>query len=153
MFAETARALTQIGEINTERLLYWLTQAPIDKLQALLAGSAACGLFEPGAEKALASTRFVLAHHVAGFQYLRPGNFSLRTWLESGQGNLYITWREDMLDSLRPLVSAWTDILIASILTLPTDRPRTLWLSLDELASLKEALINSSPQAPVNAPS
>lgn len=137
LFAETARALTQNGETSTVRLLYWLTQAPADELKALLAGSAASGLFEPGAEKALASTRFILAHHVGPFQYLQPGEFSLRTWLEAGDGNLYITWREDMLATLRPLVSAWADILIASILTLPDDQPRPLWLVLDELASLE----------------
>lgn len=137
LLAETLRALTQTGETNTERLLYWLTQAPAKELAALLGGSAAGGLFEPGAEKALASTRFILSHHVGPFQYLQPGDFSLRTWLESGKGNLFITWREDMLTTLRPLVSAWTDILIASILTLPDDAPRALWLVLDELASLE----------------
>lgn len=137
LFAETTRALTQTGETSTERLLYWLTQAPSKELAALLSGSAASGLFEPGAEKALASTRFILSHHVGPFQYLRPGDFSLRTWLESGKGNLFITWREDMLTTLRPIVSAWTDILIASILTLPEEAPRPLWLVLDELASLE----------------
>lgn len=137
LLAETLRALTQTGETNTERLLYWLTQAPAKELAALLGCSAAGGLFEPGAEKALASTRFILSHHVGVFQYLHPGDFSLRTWLESGKGNLFITWREDMLTTLRPLVSAWTDILIASILTLPDDAPRPLWLVLDELASLE----------------
>ena len=137
LFAETARMLTQSGETSTERLLYWLTQAPAGELKALLAGSAAGGLFEPGAEKALASTRFILSHHVGAFQYLQPGDFSLRTWLEQGQGNLFITWREDMLATLRPLVSTWADILIASILTLSDEQPRPLWLVLDELASLE----------------
>lgn len=137
LFAETTRALTQTGETTTERLLYWLTQAPASELKTLLVGSAASGLFEPGAEKALASTRFILSYHVGAFQYLQPGDFSLRTWLESGKGNLFITWREDMMTSMRPLLSAWTDILIASILTLPDDKPRPLWLVLDELASLE----------------
>jgi type IV secretory pathway TraG/TraD family ATPase VirD4 len=137
LFAETTRALTQTGEMSTDRLLHWLTQAPAKELAALLSGSAASGLFEPGAEKALASTRFILSHHVGPFQYLQDGDFSLRTWLESGKGNLFITWREDMLTTLRPLVSAWTDILIASILTLSDDAPRPLWLVLDELASLE----------------
>ena len=137
LFAETARALTQSGETSTERLLYWLTQAPANELKGLLAGSAAGGLFEPGAEKALASTRFILSHHVGAFQYLQPGDFSLRAWLESSKGNLYIIWREDMLATLRPLVSTWVDILIASILTLPDEQPRPLWLVLDELASLE----------------
>jgi len=137
LFAETARAMSQNGETGTERLLYWLTQAPAEMLAKFLVGSSASGLFEPGAEKAFASTRFILVHHVDSFQYLPSGDFSLRCWLESGEGNLFITWREDMLTTLRPLVSAWTDILIASILTLSTEQPRRLWLILDELASLE----------------
>jgi hypothetical protein len=73
LFAETARALTQTGETSTQRLLYWLTQAPAEKLKELLAGSAAGGLFEPGAEKALASTRFILSHHVGVFSICSRG--------------------------------------------------------------------------------
>lgn len=136
LFAETTRALTRCGDTNTGRLLYFLTNAPTDELNALLAGSAATGLFTQGAERALASTRFVLTHHVGAFQFLNPGTFSLRDWLDSGNGNLYLTWREDMITTLRPLISIWTNILISSILTLPTAQPRTIWLSLDELASL-----------------
>lgn len=137
LLAETMRAMAQTGENTTERLIYWLTAAPTAELASFIAGSTASGLFEPGAEKALASTRFILSNHVGPYQHLRSGEFSLRNWLESSQGNLFITWREDMLDSLRPLVSGWVDILIASILTLPTKSQRPLWLVLDELASLQ----------------
>lgn len=53
-------------------------------------------------------------------------------------GNLYITWREDMVEALRPLVSAWVDVLCTSILSLPEDRNRRLWAFLDELPSLEK---------------
>jgi type IV secretory pathway TraG/TraD family ATPase VirD4 len=137
LLAETMRALSQTGETTTEQLLHWLTQASAKELSEFLAGSAASGLFEPGAEKALASTRFILSHYVGVYQHLRPGDFSLRDWLETGKGNLYVTWREDMLTTLKPLVSGWVDILIAAILTLSDEQPRPLWLVLDELASLE----------------
>lgn len=137
LLAETLRALTQSGETTTERLLHWLIQASAKELSQFLAGSAASGLFEPGAEKAFASTRFILSHHLGVYQHLRAGEFSLRRWLEEGQSNLFITWREDMLSTLKPLVSGWVDILVASILTLPDEQPRPLWLVLDELASLE----------------
>ena len=137
LLAETMRALAQSGEMTTEQLLHWLTQASAKELSEFLAGSAASGLFEPGAEKALASTRFILSHYVGVYQHLQPGDFSLRNWLETGEGNLYITWREDMLTTLKPLVSGWVDILIAAILTLSDEKPRPLWLVLDELASLE----------------
>lgn len=137
LFAQTAHALTQTGETTHERLVHWLTQAPAADLKALLAGSAAAGLFEPGAEKALGSTRYILTSYLDAFQHLQPGDFSLRDWLEKGKGNLYITWRQDMLSILKPLVSAWTDILISSILSMPDHEPRRLWLMLDELGSLE----------------
>lgn len=135
--AETMRSMAQAGENTSERLLYWLTIAPTSKLSSFVAGTAASGLFEPGAEKALASTRFILSNILQSFQYLREGNFSLSEWLQNGQGNLYLVWREDMLESLKPLFSAWVDILLAETLSRPTDNARPLWLFLDELASLE----------------
>jgi hypothetical protein len=135
LVAETMAAMSRAGENSPERLIYWLTIASTAELSEFLAGSPASGLFEPGAERALASTRFIVAHYLGPFQHLRNGDFSLRNWLESSKGNLYITWREDMLTTLRPLVSAWTDILMSAILTLPTTNPRPLWLVLDELSS------------------
>ena len=137
LLAETMRCMFREGETGTDRLIYWLNQAPAKDLATFLAGSAASGLFEPGAERALASTRFILNYHIGPYQHLQPGDFSLRTWLESGQGNLYLTWREDMLATVKPLITAWVDILISSVLTLPTDNPRPLWVILDELASLE----------------
>jgi hypothetical protein len=64
--------------------------------------------------------------------------FSLRDWLGNpGGGNLFITWREDMAVALRPLISSWGDVLCTSILSLPEDENRKLWMVIDELASLE----------------
>ena len=136
--AETMRALSRNGDMTTERLLFWLTQAPNEDLKTLLAGSPMVGLFNEGADKALGSTKFIITTYISCHQYLRPGDFSLRNWLEAEKGNLFITWHEGMVDSLRPLVSAWADILIATILTSRTVNPQRLWLVLDELASLNQ---------------
>lgn len=46
------------------------------------------------------------------------GDFSLRKWLEDQEGGNLYTWREDMAESLRPLISAWVDVLCTSILSL-----------------------------------
>ena len=138
LLAETMRSMLQVGENSTERLLHWSTQASAAELGVFLAGSATAKVqFEPGNEKVLAGARFILADHLGCFQHLRPGDFSLRTWLESGKGNLFLTWREDMLSSLKPLASGWVDILIAATLSLPEGNAKPLWLVLDELASLK----------------
>ncbi|MBD4055891.1 type IV secretion system DNA-binding domain-containing protein, partial [Xanthomonas citri pv. citri] len=65
--------------------------------------------------------------------------FSIRRFLEDDQtGNLFLTWREDMAEALRPLISAWVDVVCTSVLSLPESKSRRIWLSLDELASLEK---------------
>lgn len=134
--SETMRALMLRGEGSTERLMHWLTVAKTEDLATLLAGTPAQGLFDKDAAKALASTRFILTTQLNPHKYLKPGNFSVRTWLESGQGNLFLTWREDMQTALMPLISAWSDIVSNAVLSLPADRDRRIWLILDELGAL-----------------
>lgn len=137
LFSETCSALVTGGTMSTQQLLHWLTVAEAKDLAGLLAGTPAAGLFEPGAEKALASTRFVLTKFIPSFNHLLAGEFSLRDWLESGTGNLYITWKQDMQATLKPLISCWVDILTTAILSLPPDDNRRIWLFLDELASME----------------
>ncbi len=138
LFAETMKRLFQERRYSTKELSEWLTLKPVEELGKFLSGTAAAGLFDPGAAKALASTRFIIANYLAPHQYLKPGNFSLKSWLNNEKGgNLYITWREDMADALRPLISTWLDILCTSILSLPPSDKRRIWIIIDELASLE----------------
>jgi type IV secretory pathway TraG/TraD family ATPase VirD4 len=133
---ETARKLQLMGRASIEELFHWTTAAPADDLGAFLKGTDAASLFV-GADKALASARFVLSENLTPHLNMPKGDFSLRSWLEDEQGgNLFITWREDMAEGLKPLISTWTDILCTAILSLPESRTRKLWLFFDELASL-----------------
>ncbi len=139
LFAETAKRLFFRGQASTENLIEWLTRKPVEELGKLLQNTAAAGLFDPGAAKALASTRFIITSYLAPHQYLKKGEFSLRSWLKDEQGgNLFITWREDMADALRPLISTWLDIISTSILSLPPNPDNRIWLIIDELASLEK---------------
>src|SRR5690606_21308284 len=68
----------------------------------------------------------------------KPGKFSIRAWLaQSDGGNLDINWREDMMSSMKPLVSSWADVFITSVLSMPESAHRRWWLFIDELASLE----------------
>src|SRR5699024_1120529 len=42
-----------------------------------------------------------------------------------------------MASAMRPLVSAWADVFITSVLSMPEDRHRRWWMFIDELASLE----------------
>ena len=138
LLTETARKLTLMGKPSVQDLFRWTTIAAPKDLKLFLEGTLAESLFV-GAEKALASARFVLSTTLPEHVTMPPGDFSLRRWLEDPKGgNLYITWREDMVEALRPLVSAWVDVLCTSILSLPEDRNRRLWAFFDELPSLEK---------------
>ena len=135
---ETARKLCDLNQRSVAELFRWTTIAQPADLQAFLAGTAAESLFV-GADKALASARFVLSAKLPEHLSMPAGQFSLRSWLEDPAGrNLFITWREDMAEALRPLISAWVDVLCTSILSLGEDRARRIWMFLDELASLEK---------------
>jgi type IV secretory pathway TraG/TraD family ATPase VirD4 len=134
--SEGMRVLMQRGENTTAALLDRLTVAPAEDLAALLKGTPVAGLFDRDAGRALASTRFILTTYLNPHRHLRPGDFSLRTWLAEQEGNLYITWREDMQAALLPLIACWADLLCNAVLSLPPDPTRRLWLLLDELGAL-----------------
>ena len=66
-------------------------------------------------DNALASARFVLSAKLTEHLSMPAGDFSLRTWLaDPVGGNLFITWREDMAEARKPLISAWVDVLCTS---------------------------------------
>lgn len=136
LISEVMRALLTSGEVTTPTLIEALTTWPAEQLKSLVIGTAAEGLFDKDAARALASTRFILSSYLKPYQYLKAGNFSLREWATAGKGNLFLTWREDMTSSLAPLIACWVDVLCTATLSLPPDPERRLWLLLDELATL-----------------
>lgn len=106
LLAECAKKLAMNGSPSIRDLFHWCTIEEPENLKLFLAGTSAESLFV-GAEKALASARFVLADKLPEHLEMPTGHFSIRRFLEDDQtGNLFLTWREDMAEALRPLISA-----------------------------------------------
>lgn len=112
------------------------TVEEVGKLKKALAGTDAESMFVDGSDRALGSARFVLSSRLPIFKEMPQGDFSIRDYLEKGTGNIYITWKESQKEALKPLISAWIDVICSSILSLPESNKRRIWLFLDELASL-----------------
>ncbi|WP_084158929.1 type IV secretion system DNA-binding domain-containing protein [Solidesulfovibrio alcoholivorans] len=141
LLRETAKKLHSMGQSSVKELFHWTTIAPPNELQQFLEGTLAESLFTGSSEatRAMSSARFVLSDKLPEHVTMPSGSFSLRSWLEdSNGGNLWITWREDMAVALRPLISAWTDALFVSILSMPENANRRIWAFIDELASLEK---------------
>jgi type IV secretory pathway TraG/TraD family ATPase VirD4 len=141
LLRETARKLALIGNPSVHALFQWATIETPDNLRLFLQGTLAESLFTGSSEatRALSSARFVLSDKLAEHLSMPSGDFSIRDWLTNkNAGNLYITWREDMSVALKPLISAWVDVLCTSVLSLPEEEERRIWLVIDELASLEK---------------
>ena len=138
LLRETARKLVREHNPSIERLIWWTTIAPPDKFKDFLHGTDAESLFT-GADKALASARFMLADKITEHKKMPAGEFSLRDWLDDPEGgNLFLTWNEAQATALKPLISAWIDVLCTSILSLPASDDRKVWMLIDELASMEK---------------
>lgn len=138
--AETMGVLWRRGEAITDRLHYWLVEASNADLGQLLQNTPAAGMFH-GADETLGSVRTVLTRYIAAHKYLEPPGddeiaFSIRDWLERGSGNLWITWREDMLPALKPLINCWIDVICQSSLSSNVDSATDMHLVIDETDSL-----------------
>ena len=138
LLRETARKLVREGNPSISALIHWTTLASPEACKTYLAGTDAASLFT-GADKALASARFMLADKITEHRKMPAGGFSLRDWLDNPKGgNLFLTWNEAQATALKPLISAWVDVLCTSILSLPPSDDRRVWMVIDELASMEK---------------
>lgn len=137
---ETLRKLYGQGCRETDILFRFISQLTSEDLGKYLADTPAAGLFGSNPDNnTIGSTRFIATRYLGAHKHPQPGSFSIREWLETATGNLYITWREDMADALRPLISTWFDVLITSTLSMPVHgTPRPMWFVCDELGSLEQ---------------
>ncbi|MGF6996815.1 type IV secretion system DNA-binding domain-containing protein [Paraburkholderia sp. GAS32] len=113
----------------------WCCIQPMEDLEEYVRGTPAQSLFT-GNEKATASARFVLSNKLAPHLKMPRGTFSIRQWLADNKGgNMYVTWDENMRQTLIPLLSTFADATFTSLLGMgETDGP-PIWTFLDELES------------------
>jgi type IV conjugative transfer system coupling protein TraD len=120
------------------RDLLWTVQAaPINELRVLLAGTSASAQLQ--ADKTFGSIRTIAANYLSAYNYLADGaaEFSVAKFVrEKKDSFLFLTYRDDQLDSLRNLLSCVLDVAARTILSLPPDKDRRVWLVIDEFASI-----------------
>ncbi|MDD9337888.1 MAG: type IV secretion system DNA-binding domain-containing protein [Rickettsiaceae bacterium] len=98
-------------------LLNILTKVSLTEFCKYFEGTSAAGLVSKEGEKGTASVRATLINKIARLKYLKDGGkFSIKHWINNGQGWLFITAPPNQRDTLRPLVSAWIDIAIKGLM-------------------------------------
>ena len=141
IFAAVLERLWSRGNATNGELVRLLTIAESAEMRDLVTGLPAQRMFEAGNEKFLGSVLAIVSSYAKPLSWLDPaagqGSFSIRRWIENEpRGWIFLTYRDDQLASLRPLLAAWLDVVASAILTLPEDRERRVWLVLDEFAGL-----------------
>lgn len=130
---------------TTKKLLALLLTEGLESIKQQLKNTVAETLVSDKIEKTSLSIKATLSTYCKALAYLPDETgakelFSIRNWLrdEEQQGWLFISTNKEKAPAMRTLMSAWLDVAVRSILSLPKDINRRLWFFMDELPSLYE---------------
>ncbi|MCP4494124.1 MAG: type IV secretion system DNA-binding domain-containing protein [Gammaproteobacteria bacterium] len=110
-------------------------------LHDFLQGTSSAQILDPDSSEHASSILSIISPKIKSLRYLSniKSNirFSLREWVQNDSDTrVFITCSQRQKKSIQPLMTAWLDIVISEILSLPEDRERRLFSVIDELASL-----------------
>lgn len=141
VFSATAYAMKNEEDRSANKLLKYILTAELQNIKKYLEGTFAETLASDKIEKTAISIRAVLATYLKCLKYVEddPNGFSIREWIQDETQNnwIFITSLGDRHHTLRPLITAWLDIAINSIISLPENDKRRIWFIMDELSSLQ----------------
>lgn len=140
IFANSAYAMRDDPERSMLKLLRLILTLSLEDMHQFLKGTLAESLVSKKIEKTAVSIKAVLATYLKGLLYVKDTQdaFSVRNWLQSADstGWIFASSVGNVHEMLRPFLTAWLDIVITSLLSLPSDPNRRIWLILDEVPSL-----------------
>ncbi|MGL3710667.1 type IV secretion system DNA-binding domain-containing protein [Leptospirillum ferriphilum] len=137
MISSIMQALNREGDPDPRKVADILKNPDPEALRPYLSGTAEEALLAPGLDRFLGSVVTVASLAIRPWAVLDPsGDFSIRKWVRSGGGSLFITYKDSQRALLKDLIAAWLGIAIREVLDLPPDFNRRVWLVCDELDSL-----------------
>lgn len=113
---------------------------PVELLEWLVRGTPAAAI------KSVLMTGLNSLTHLVGDR----STFSIREWVNAPKGEggfLFLSAPETHIDSLRPLLSFWVELVVGALLSRPEDNRPETWVMLDEFSSLGQ--IDSLATGPV----
>ena len=131
------RKLHEQNRLSITDLLYHVQTASLDELGPLLAGTPAAAQLV--SEKTFGSIRTIAANYLATYAYLTESQdpFSISKFIQREKpGTLFLTYRDDQMDSLRNMIACALDVAARTILAMPANSSRRVWLVIDEFASI-----------------
>jgi hypothetical protein len=138
LFCAVTSQARAAGVSDVKELFELLVTSKKSDLQILTGGTPAQAFFEEHNDRMLDSIRSVLTSGVGALQYIARQEsqpLSVKQWVRSGTGVLFIPYRAGQIAALRSTVSAWMRIGIFEAMSQPPADQR-LWFVVDELDAL-----------------
>jgi hypothetical protein len=133
------------GVSDVKKLFELLVVSRKKELEVLVGGTPAQAFFEEHNDRMLDSIRSVLTSSVGALQYIARQDappLSVKQWVRSGSGVLFIPYRAGQIAALRSTVSAWMRLGIFEAMNQPESeshrgmQDQKLWFVVDELDAL-----------------
>jgi type IV secretory pathway TraG/TraD family ATPase VirD4 len=137
-FAAVTKQARALGSKDTAELYRLLTSATHEELRILLEGTPAQPFLAEGNARMFGSLRSVTAAAVAPLEYIdeqTTKTFSVRDWVRSGRGVLFIPYRADQIAALHDVIATWMRLAIFQCMS-EAERDHYLWFIIDELDAL-----------------
>ena len=152
VFAGLLEKLRSWGAERNTHLAFLAERLGAKQLMDVLKGTVGERLVDSGARETATSVVMTTAAQLRSFRFLRdpvPGErpFSIREFVENESSDrwLFVVMRDEDAAVMKPLVSLWLDIAISAVLSLPGEdeslpheKRRRLFVSLDELQALQK---------------
>jgi hypothetical protein len=146
LFSAVTSQARAAGVTDVKKLFELLVVSRKSELEMLVAGTPAQPFFEEHNDRMLDSIRSVLTSSVDALQHIARQEsppLSVKQWVQSGRGVLFIPYRANQIAALRSTVSAWMRLGIFEAMSRPASEPvqerpnsRRLWFVVDELDAL-----------------
>ena len=147
LFAAVTAQAQAAGIDDVGELYRLLVAAPKEELQVLVAGTPAAPFLEAGSDKLFQGVRSTVTAAVKSLEFVcaqKTAPFSVREWVKSGRGVLFLPYQADQIAALKAILSIWMRLAIFQTMSLGEGDHR-LWFVVDELDAL--GAINGLPDA------
>ncbi len=111
-----------------------------DTIKNVDGGQAGYTYIQDAGSKQALSVIAVLMGYCSFYEYAAhaDGDFSIDRWLRQEEGSfIFLTGREEIQDTLKPMLSLFIDLLGKKLLSMPEEETRRIFFMLDEFGSLQ----------------
>jgi type IV secretory pathway TraG/TraD family ATPase VirD4 len=116
-----------------------LAVAGLPELRTLLMDTPAQPFLDPDNARMFGSIRAVAVSAMASLEHIRTQrttSFSIREWIRSGRGVVFIPYLATQIAALRSIIAAWLRLAIFEAMSQREGRDQRIWFVVDELDAL-----------------